>query len=229
MPPPTQLKEDTAHLLLSWQTGDAGSGKALYRNFGAAIKRYFRRRVSLIDDVADLVQETFLRCQTTVYRRDGSVRSLLFGIAHNVFLEYLRRRDRRGDERSYDDLLEQPIADFIPDPEYVLGQKQELRLLMKAMRRLPQRYQLVLELSRWEGLTQSEIATLLSRPGTPIPASTIGRWKSEAVAALEAKMHELTTSSELRDATTMTIMTWRRWAVAESQRCDTNTRAATGR
>lgn len=192
-------------LLTAWQRGEAHAGRELYTRHAQAVKHYFRRRIAVTHEVAELVQETFLRCQVVAYRGGGSVRALLLGIAFRAYLEHIRKIQRRRHRETHDDaLLEMSAADFESDPEYVLTQKQTTRLLMKAMRRIPQKYQMVLEMSHWEGLTQSEISEVVGRP-----ASTIGRMKSEAFAALERTMSVLAESPELLERTTMTITAWR--------------------
>lgn len=199
--------DEGAELLAAWQRGDVCAGRAFYARHASAVKHYFRRRVAATHDVADLVQDTFIRCQNVTYRGEGSMRALIFGIAFRIYHEYLRKVYRvRNVEVHDDDLLELSAADFESDPEYVLNQKQTKRLLMKAMRRIPHKYQMVLELSRWEGLTQAEIAGIMNRP-----APTIGRMKGEAIDALERAMHALAKSPELHERTTMTVTSWRAW------------------
>lgn len=199
---------DDARLLRGWQQGDAAAGDALYRRYKLVLVQYFRRQVE-VNDVADLVQETFLRCQKAVYREEGSVRGFLFGVAYRLRHEHWRRCHRQvwvSDE----DLLERSCAEFDDDPEYVMIQDQDVRVLMKAMRRIPKKYQLVLEKGLWCELTQREIAAILVKP-----EGTIRRWTQEAERALEAKVEELATSPELREATTMTLASWRRWIGAQ--------------
>jgi RNA polymerase sigma factor (sigma-70 family) len=209
---PDSESSDDAALLSAWKGGDTRAGHDFYARHGPRIKRYFRRKVGAMEDVADLVQDTFLRCQRAKYRGEGAMGAYLLGIAHRVFMEFLRDRARYAHRMDDERLLEQPVADLIDDPEYLLVQAQEKRVLMKAMRRIPLRYQLVLEMSRWEELTQAEIAAILHRP-----APTIGRWKSEAIVALEGVMLMLSNSLEIREATTMTIGDWRSWLHAHAR------------
>lgn len=197
----SSLEED-ARFLAAWQHGDARAGAALYARHSVMLVQYFRRHVPP-GDVEDLMQETFLRCQRTHYRGEGSVRAFLYGVAY-----WLRREHWRSCNRhvvaSSDELFERACAEFEDDPEYVLCQAQELRTLMKALRRIPHKYQVVLEKRCWCGLTQREIAGLLNKP-----EPTIRRWAQEALDALEVKLGELSTSRELRDSTTMTLASWR--------------------
>jgi RNA polymerase sigma factor (sigma-70 family) len=197
--------ENDVSLLGAWQRGDRRAGLVLFRRYGSGIRRYFRKYVSSRQDVQDLVQETFLRCQKADYRQESSIRVFLFGIAHYVFLEYLRVRAKQQNRGHDDDyLLSCAPADLGCNPEDAVHLKQEMRVIMKAMRRLALHYQLVLELSLWEGLTQAEIGEVLARPGP-----TVGRWKQEALRALGQKVQTLVCSQELLKATTMTIASWR--------------------
>lgn len=197
--------DENVALLARWRNGSNQAGDLFYLHNAKLIKRYFRVRITSTSDVADLVQETFARCLHVAFRGEGSVRSFLYGIAHFVFMEYLRRKQRHVADEATDTLLSHAVAEFeADDPEYVLGQKEDQKLLMRAMRRIRMNYQIVLEMSQWGGLTQQEIAAILE-----CPAPTVGRWKSEAFAALEAKVTELAQSQQTLNSTTMTLNAWR--------------------
>lgn len=187
-----------------WKTGDPRAGEELYRRHGRSIKEFFRVKVHSDDDVADLVQDTFFRFQRATLPEKTLARAWLYGIATNVFLEHCRSETRGKQHDDVDELLGRPLmAAADSDPDYVIQQTYERRLLMKSLRRIQLRYQLVLELSRWGELTQEEIAPVLG-----CPAATVGRWKSEAIEALKVKAAELVGSPVLDQATTMSIARW---------------------
>lgn len=211
--------DEDARLLAAWRAGDANAGHAFYERFSERLRGFFRVNLSDGGQVADLVHETFLRCFQANYQEKGTVRAFLFGIARNVFLEHLRalRRTANAPDEELQDLVP---ADLSDDPEYVLDRCLEDRLMLKALRRIPLRLQLVLVLSLWEELTQAQIAEIFARPGQTIPGVTIGHWRQAAINALGIKMSELSTSPELHAITSMTITALRKWALAEAETFD---------
>lgn len=207
---PDLSPHEALKLFAAWKAGDAAAGRSFYERSAGPIKRYFRLRLNGLQDISDLTQETFLRAQRTEFRGEGSVRGFLFGIACRVFLEHLRRRYHERLHQGSEEQLSPAAADLEDDPEYMLRQSEERRLLMKALRRIPLRYQLVIEMSMWGELTQAQIARELG-----CPAPTVGRWKSEAFDALETRMNLLDGSEDARKATTETLKIWRRRMQAE--------------
>lgn len=203
-------------MLAAWQAGDAAAGRALYRRHGPAMRRFFCLRVTRREDVPDLLQETFLRCQRAQCNGSSSVLAFLRGIAYRVFLEYLRRLGRETGVCADDvDVLDLTAAQFdARDPEYVLDQQRSTRLLMKAMRRIPIRDQIVLEMRDWEELEPAVIAEILSSPGDPIPPGTVRRWRTVALERLRAMMKALAGSPAEHATTTMTPETWLRRTIA---------------
>lgn len=209
-PPPPTHEDELAALLRRWRGGDRSSGAALYLRCCEPVKRFFRNRVPT-QEAADLVQETFAIGLAAAYRGDGTFRAFLLGVADNVFKAYLRRTGRAPALSSDEEFLSRAEVEFCADPAYIMGRVQSRRLMMKAIRRIPRMYQLVLELGEWEGLTRAEVAVVLDKP-----ESTIRGWHVQARRALYAKMLELARSPDARKLSTMTVSTWRRWARTEA-------------
>lgn len=163
-PPP---EPDEAELLASWRAGDTAAGQQLFRQSYKAVSRYLRNKVSGAMH-GDLVQKTFLAClrSSTNFRGASSFRTYLLGIAHHTLVDHFRDASRRAardheGEIEVDDLI---IADSFADPDAVVARKQEHRLLLAALRRLPFAVQVVLELRYWESLNDREIAEVLGAP-----------------------------------------------------------------
>lgn len=82
-------------LLEAWRSGDTKAGGELFDRHFASIHRFFHNKVG--DGLEDLVQQTFLRCTEGVerFRSDSSFRTYLFGVAHNLLREHIRRKHSR--------------------------------------------------------------------------------------------------------------------------------------
>src|SRR5690606_17293054 len=93
------------------------------------------------------------------FRGEGSFRSFLFAIAYRQLCRHYR--DRRGDRVDLEEVSAQAME---PSPSQMLGDGEELRLLLAGLRRIPVDCQVALELLYWEQMTTVEIAAALEIP-----------------------------------------------------------------
>lgn len=150
-------QEDEA-LLDAWAGGDPPAGAVLVSRHYESITRFFTYRLG--PDCEDLVQDTFMGLQRGLgsFRRECSVRIYLFKIARNQLLGALRKRVR---ERERFDPAETTMASLDPSATALRAAKDELKLLVAALRCLPIDVQIMLELHYWEQLKVREIAEVL--------------------------------------------------------------------
>lgn len=143
-------------LLAAWQRGDTRAGNAIYRRHFVGLRAYFSSRVAEADEA--LIQETFTRVLENPgnYRNESSFKTYLFGIARNVYLEHVRECVRQGFA---------PERDAIADASgrrqsSILAEREELRLLLDALRAIPADKQDLLELHYVQEMTLVEIAPI---------------------------------------------------------------------
>jgi RNA polymerase sigma-70 factor (ECF subfamily) len=193
---------DDRELLATWRAGDLRAGEALFDRHIASIHRFFKNKLGDTDAIEDLVQRTFMACVEgrDRFREDASFRSYLFGIAHNLLCDHFRER-RRG--RRALDFEALSAVDLGVGPLTVIGQRREIRLLLEALRRIPLRFQVVLELSYWEDMTSFEIADVLG-----LPAATARSRLRRARELLGEEIAGLAGSAELRESTTANLDRW---------------------
>ena len=143
--------------------GDAAS-------FGMLVERYqepaFRAAYLLLRDAQaaeDVAQEAFVRAfrQLRTFRRDAPFRPWLLRIVHNLALNELRARGRRGG------LLERfgrlaPRTVEAPEREVVAAD--EASAVLRAMEELPPDDRVVLHLRYFLELPEREIAEAIGRP-----------------------------------------------------------------
>lgn len=131
---------------------------ALARRFGAALRRFFRRRILPQPDVEDLVQEVFLR----LLRRGGvedveDLEAYVFVTASNVLRD--RHRYRIASKADHHQPLDEDGHDNSAfSPERVLQARQALQCLVTALEELPKLTQAVFVLCVLEGQTHEEAA-----------------------------------------------------------------------
>ncbi len=151
--------DDDVALLERWRGGDARAGEALFERYFDAVVRFFRNK--LPDGTDDLVQRSFLACVEgrDRLRADGSFRSYLFGVAHNLLRKHFHARSADPI-----DFTQRSVSDMRPSPSTIVAKSRTHQLVLESLRRVPLDYQIVLELHYWEDLTAAEIAAITDVP-----------------------------------------------------------------
>jgi RNA polymerase sigma factor (sigma-70 family) len=191
--------QQDAALLDAWRRGDDRAGEQLFDRHADAVARFFENKVR--GGAEDLTQATFLRMIEGRDRvRDGvAFRAFVIAIARNVLREHLRELGRG---RQIDPDVD-CMAELAPGPSTLIGAREEHRLLIEGLRRLPIASQILLELYYWEQLTIHEIAAVLE-----VPATTIHNRLVKARELLADKMAQLAASPEVLASTLAGLDTW---------------------
>jgi RNA polymerase sigma-70 factor (ECF subfamily) len=129
-------------LLERWRAGDRSAGDVLLRRHFADLRSYFV--LKLPNQHEDLVQETFLQLQKSLYnfRADASFHTYLFTIARNVLAAAFRRK-----YRAEIDPISESLADVTGQRQSsIMAKRENMRLLLDALRLLPLAEQELLEL-----------------------------------------------------------------------------------
>jgi len=134
---------------------------ALVTRFAKPLASYFRRRVDSPEDVADLVQEVFLRVARLPDVDAIEVPDrFLFVVAANTLRDRQRRLAARGYPRHVPiDDLELESADF--SPFRVLVGQEGIRQVERALRELPERTRDVFVLKLFEEYRMADVASAL--------------------------------------------------------------------
>jgi RNA polymerase sigma-70 factor (ECF subfamily) len=196
------LAGEDGDLLDAWRRGDPRSGEELFRRYFGVVFRFFRGK--LPEDVDDMVQRTFLAC-IEVVRRDEELRSFkayLLGIARLQLLRYLRERKPATSTVADDELS---IHGTLGALSRVLVAREEERVLLDALRRLPVDLQIALELFYWEELPMHEMAIVLA-----IPEGTVKSRLHRAKKLLRTAIDEVPASAAMRSSTLENVEGWAR-------------------
>ncbi len=196
------VETDDAVLLDRWRAGESAAGQRLFGRHFTRVERFFLNKVPT-DQVADLVQETFVVCVEGRDRiRDGGrFRAYLLGVAHHVLCGYLRRK--YASAKANIDVLEQSAAELSGGPSGVLARHEEQQILLEALRSLSIRYQVVLELHYWEDMRTEGIAEVMG-----VPPSTARTWLRRARIDLEAAIDKVSSSREAFHSTMTRLDDW---------------------
>lgn len=152
--------------------------------YEGTLRTYLHRRFPTVDDVDDVVQETYARLFRE--RRAGKsfeARSYLFAVARNVIYD-LFRRSRTVAVGGLGEMETLGGVERRPDAAEAACRDQELELLRDAISRLPPRCREIFALRRLQGCSHREIAQRLGISESTVDAQL-------AIAIFRCRQHFL--------------------------------------
>ena len=145
----------------------------------AALARFLRRHRHPADDVADLLQEVYVRLyESAAQRRPYLVQPFVFATARHLLIDLARRAQIVSIE-AYADLEMLDLSSDDLTPERHASGHQELRLLQSALEQLPLRCGEVVRLRKIDGMSQREVAAHMG-----ITEATVEKQISKGMRAL---------------------------------------------
>jgi RNA polymerase sigma-70 factor (ECF subfamily) len=191
-------------LLTRWRAGDREAGEMLFERYYQHVERFFVNKVGA--EIRDLVQDTFAALVKNQARVEEGrrFRSYLFSVAYHVLNDHLRDKYRRAAHEEVD-IAELSSQALSPSPSTALAERDEQRLLLEGLRRIPLADQSLLELFYWEDLTTTDIAAILD-----IPRGTVKSRLKSARERLEQALRQLSDSDEVLASTLSGLETWAR-------------------
>jgi len=163
--------EDEA-LIARLAAGDRSALGLLYDRYAGPVYALVLRIIADRQVAEDLLQEVFLR----VWQRAGTYQpargrplTWVLGIAHNLAIDEVRRRQRRPQEmEERDDATVDNLLATMPSEEPGPAEQAWARLrraqIGAALEQLPPAQRAIIELAYFEGYTQSQMAERLGEP-----------------------------------------------------------------
>ncbi len=160
---------DDLSLMCRIRDGDADAFVVFVDRWQSQLARFFQLMGARGAEVDDGVQEVFLRVYRHRQRFDAqnenAVRAFVLRVARNTYIDQVRKK-RRGPQ-----WVELESEGLIPDPTSETGGGQDARAALDdrfdleiAVHTLPEKLREVVVLSTWKGLSQPDIAEILSIP-----------------------------------------------------------------
>jgi RNA polymerase sigma factor (sigma-70 family) len=148
-------------VMLAVREGDVERIGILFDRYHRMLFNFFLRLTANRGLSEDLVQDVFFRMlkYRQTFQAGTNFTAWMYQIARNAHLDQTRKRRLEivpDEESTWND-----VASSDADPHEQLEQAQEIRLLRRALERLPLEKREVLVLSRFQNLKYSEIAEIL--------------------------------------------------------------------
>src|SRR5580692_125639 len=147
-------------LMQKVRDGDLAKMAVLFERHHRALFRYFLRLTGNREFSEDLVQDVYFRMlkYRHTYRDGNPFTSWMYQVARNAHLDGAQKR--KGETQMFEELPEPASPE--PDPSEILGRRQDLGMLRRALAALPVEKREVLVLSRFQNLKYEQIADILA-------------------------------------------------------------------
>ena len=143
--------------------------EAAYRTHRDELLRFLVARTGDADEAEDIVQDMWIRLRASAIGPVANTRAYLYQMAHNLVIDRLRERERRGRrERLWS---EERVAIVVEggepiDPsanvEQTMLDREETALLASALTTLPPGARQVFELHKLQGWSHAEVAAKMN-------------------------------------------------------------------
>lgn len=160
---------DDIVLITAIAAGDSSALEVLYDRYSSIVYRMALRMLKNREQSEEIVQEVFWRVwrrSASFERERGRVAQWIFGIAHNLCIDELRRMRARPNQ-VYEDVdhpvIQQLVDEQIDVPATAWAAEQQ-RVIRDALNHLPSAQRQAVEMAYFGGLSHQEIATKLDRP-----------------------------------------------------------------
>ncbi|MCP4643428.1 MAG: sigma-70 family RNA polymerase sigma factor [bacterium] len=155
------------------QAGDMHSFAELVRRYQDPVVHFCQRMVGSVDDAEDIAQESFVRVYRYLnrLRPEAKFSTVLFGMARNLTLNFIRDTGRRGRGKTRSLTREDQSQTVVLDEAYRPDRSARLSeiesLIEQALTRLSPEHREVLVLREVQGLDYETIAGIVKcRVGT---------------------------------------------------------------
>jgi RNA polymerase sigma-70 factor (ECF subfamily) len=140
----------------------------IYEEYYGLVHNCLWRMTENQTQAEDLTQETFVRVHRglSTFRGDSSVKTWLYRVASNIFLDHTRRVSTKQDRATA--ALDKTVGiagDWedkeMPQPDQLAARSEMSACVQEHLKALPESYRTVLVMHDEEGLTTREIAKVL--------------------------------------------------------------------
>lgn len=151
---------------------------SVYLRQWKVLRGLLRRHAGSYELAEDALQETWLRLSGMKSRPVAiqDRQAFILRMAGNIAIDLLRRERRHGSRCVSDEAVLLAIADTCPSPEIFAIDRDQLRLLVRALAQLAPKPRAALLLNRCDGLTHRQIARRLK-----VSESMVARYLAQAL------------------------------------------------
>lgn len=178
---PNRTDEQLIEALRMGQTQALGE---IYDRYASLVYNLALRLLRNANEAEDLTQEIFIALPRLYDGKRGSLGTFLSMVTRSRSIDRLRKRNNRKQILTrWQNCLSPTTSDSIPFEQAAMAERRDQ--VQQALAQLPENHRRVLELSYYEGLSQSEIAQQLGAP-----LGTVKSWARRGLLKLEQNLQD---------------------------------------
>jgi len=145
--------------MLMVKSGDVDRLGLIFERYNKALYGYFLNLTGRTDISEDLVQNVFVRIlkYREKYRGDGNFNIWIYRIAHNIFIDFVKRRNKLELTENIDEWAN-VFTESQSDEN--ISREERISTLENALLKLPDKKREILTLSRYKDLKYKEISKI---------------------------------------------------------------------
>jgi len=165
-----EIVETDEDLARKVQAGNSSAFDEIMVRYESRLTRYGKRYLSRVEDIEDVIQDVFLKTYENMqsYNSEYRFSPWIYRIAHNAFVNVLRKQKHRTFEFFDFDTLVSPLS-FTQPKESEAESSKLHQVIEEHLGELSPKYREVIVLHYFEELSYEEIADVLH-----IPIGTVG-------------------------------------------------------
>lgn len=158
------VQKSDEEVALSVQGGDVNAFGILVDRYQEKLLRYGRKFLPRREDIEDMVQEVFISAYRNIQSFDTKqlFRPWIYRIAHNAFINHMKRNERGAVLVDFDTFLSHPVYEDPTDKERDVAQIRGM--LDRGLDKINPKYKEALVLHYFDDLAYKEIADVLAIP-----------------------------------------------------------------
>jgi len=157
-------------ILQNLKSGQSGIFRKLVEHFQGKVINTCFGFVQNIEDAEDIAQEVFIEVYRSIntFKEEAKLSTWIYRIATNKSLDFIRKRNRKKrfaeSKRiiGIDNPVENIVTDDYKHPQKELENTERIKILHQAINTLPENQKISFTLSKYEGLSNKEIADILN-------------------------------------------------------------------
>lgn len=155
-------KEKEFKLIKNLQKGDRKAFTLIYKKYNNELFLFYLARLNNREDALDLTSELFIKVIKSIhtFKFKSSFRTWLYVVARNLLKDLYKKKSEKKEYNLLDDEIERLESKETADEESV-EKSESLNKLTKILKKLPEKYRILLELRYLSSLTFKECGEVM--------------------------------------------------------------------
>ena len=152
-----------AELIQRCKENDRAAQQVIFKKYSSKMLGICLRYSKNMEDAKDIMHDGFVKVFTTIskFRSDSALETWMTRIFINTSISHLREKSKKYNHLSIDDAYTELAEEQTSDEEKSAVEKMDKEDALALVRKLPEKYQLIINMYAVEGMSHKDIAKTL--------------------------------------------------------------------